>query len=94
MTSMKTTTSSTASRPACGYPGCDQAAAQPGGPGRPARVLRRARPHQLAAEKTGTTISAADDASPVTMAKVGGAQASNWRIFIAGSWRQDSSLDP
>jgi len=83
MTSGKTTTTSAASRPACGYPGCDQPAAQPGGPGRPpeycagrghTRVSAWKERRRLAAEKNGTTISAADDASPVTMAKVGGAE--------------------
>lgn len=82
MTSKKTTVS-TAARPTCNYPGCDQPAAQPEGPGRP-REYCAGRGHtrtsawkerrRLNAEKNGTTISAADDASPVTMAKVGGAE--------------------
>jgi hypothetical protein len=83
MTSRKTTTISIASRPTCGYPGCDQPAAQPGGPGRPpeycagrghTRASAWKERRRLNAEKNGTTISAADDASPVTMAKVGGAE--------------------
>jgi hypothetical protein len=83
MTSKKTTTTSTTSRPTCGYPGCDQPAAQPGGPGRPpeycagrghTRASAWKECRRLAAEKYGTTISAADDASPVTMAKVTGSE--------------------
>jgi hypothetical protein len=42
---------------------------------------------RLAAEKNGTTISAADDASPVTMAKVGGAELlRSLRNAWRGSW--------
>ena len=83
MTSRKTTTTSSTARPTCGYPGCDQPAAQPGGPGRPpeycagrghTRASAWKERRRLAAEKNGTTISAADDASPVTMAKVTGAE--------------------
>ena len=83
MTSKKTTTASTTARPTCNYPGCDQPAAQPEGPGRPpeycagrghTRASAWKERRRLNAEKNGTTISAADDASPVTMAKVGGAE--------------------
>jgi chromosome segregation ATPase len=83
MTSKKTATADTTARPTCNYPGCDQPAAQPEGPGRPpeycagrghTRASAWKERRRLAAEKNGTTISAADDASPVTMAKVGGAE--------------------
>jgi hypothetical protein len=83
MTSKKTTTASSTARSACNYPGCDQPAAQPEGPGRPpeycagrghTRASAWKERRRLNAEKNGTTISAADDASPVTMAKVGGAE--------------------
>ena len=82
MTSKKTTTA-TVSRPACKFPGCDQPAAPAEGTGRPpeycsgrghTRASAWKERRRLAAEKNGTTISAADDASPVTMAKVGGAE--------------------
>ena len=83
MTSRKTTITSTASRPMCGYPGCDQPAAPAEHPGRPpeycagrghTRASAWKERRRLAAEKNGTTISVADEASPVTMAKVGGAE--------------------
>jgi len=83
MTSKKTTTTSSTVRPTCNYPGCDQPAAQPEGPGRPpeycagrghTRASAWKERRRLNAEKSGTTISAADDASPVTMAKVAGAE--------------------
>jgi hypothetical protein len=84
MTSKKTTmTGGTTARPACGYPGCDQLAALAEKPERPpeycagrghTRASAWKERRRLAAEKNGTTISAADDASPVTMAKVGGAE--------------------
>jgi hypothetical protein len=84
MTSKKTTAvDGTAARPTCGYPGCDQLAAPAEKPGRPpeycagrgytcASAWKERR--RLNAEKNGTTISAADGASPATMAKVGGAE--------------------
>ena len=84
MTSKKTTTAdSTTARPTCSYPGCDQLAAPAEHPGRPpeycagrghTRASAWKERRRLNAEKNGTTISAADDASPVTMAKVGGAE--------------------
>jgi hypothetical protein len=70
MTSRKTTTTSTTARPTCGYPGCDQPAAQPGGPGRPpeycagrghTRASAWKERRRQAAEKNGTTISAAEE---------------------------------
>ena len=79
----KTATVKTASRPTCKYPGCGQPAAPPEHPGRPpeycagrghTRVSAWRERRRLAAEKNGTTISAADDASPVTMAKMTGAE--------------------
>jgi colicin import membrane protein len=82
MTSKKPTTA-TVSRPACKFPGCEQPAAPAEGTGRPpeycagrghTRASAWKERRRLAAEKNGTTISAADDASPVTMAKVGGAE--------------------
>ena len=84
MTSKKTTAAiSTTARPACKFPGCDQPAAPADNPGRPpeycagrghTRASAWKERRRLAAEKNGITISAADDASPVTMAKVGGAE--------------------
>ena len=82
MTSKKTT-AAPVSRPACKFPGCEQPAAPAEGTGRPpeycagrghTRASAWKERRRLAAEKNGTTISAADDASPVTMAKVGGAE--------------------
>src|SRR5260370_1256840 len=84
MTSKKTTAADgTTARPTGGYPGCDQLAAPAEKPGRPpeycagrghTRASAWKERRRLAAEKNGATISAADDASPVTMAKVGGAE--------------------
>jgi hypothetical protein len=84
MTSKKTTTADgTTARPTCSFPGCDQLAAPAEKPGRPpeycagrghTRASAWKERRRLNAEKNGTTISAADDASPVTMAKVGGAE--------------------
>ncbi len=80
MTSQNTTT---AARPGCKYPGCGQPAAPAGGTGRPpeycagrghTRVSAWRERRRLAAEKAGTTISPAEDANPVTMAKVTGAE--------------------
>ena len=82
MTSKKTATA-TVSRPACKFPGCEQPAAPAEGTGRPpeycagrghTRASAWKERRRLAAEKNGTTISAADDASPVTMEKVTGAE--------------------
>jgi colicin import membrane protein len=82
MTSKKSTTA-TVSRPACKFPGCEQPAAPAEGTGRPpeycagrghTRASAWKERRRQAAEKNGTTISAADDASPVTMARVGGAE--------------------
>src|SRR5260370_35906087 len=76
----KKTTAAPVSRPACKFPGFEQPAAQPEGPGRPpeycagrghTRASAWKERRRLAAEKDGTTISAADDASPVPMAKPG-----------------------
>ena len=73
----------TIARTTCKYPGCEQPAAPATGTGRPpeycagrghTRASAWKERRRLAAEKNGTTISAADDASPVTMAKVGGAE--------------------
>jgi len=73
----------TATRPACKYPGGGQRAASAGGTGRPpeycagrghTRVSAWRERRRLAAEKAGTTISPAEDASPVTMAKATGAE--------------------
>ena len=83
MTSRKTTTANTTARPTCSYPGSDQPAAPAEHPGRPpeycagrghTRASAWKERRRLNAERNGTTISAADDASPVTMAKVGGAE--------------------
>lgn len=83
MTSKKTIVGSTTARPTCNYPGCDQLAAPAEHPGRPpeycagrghTRASAWKERRRMAAEKNGTTISAADDANPVTMAKVGGAE--------------------
>lgn len=82
-TSKKTTTASTTARPTCKFPGCGQPAARAEGPGRPpeycsgrghTRVSAWRERRRLAAEKSGAVISAADDASPVTMAKMTGAE--------------------
>jgi colicin import membrane protein len=79
MTSKKTTTA----RPTCGYPGRDQLAAPAEKPGQPpeycagrghTRASAWKERRRLNAEKNGTTISAADDASPATMAKLGSAE--------------------
>jgi chromosome segregation ATPase len=79
----KKTTAAPVSRPVCKFPGCEQPAAPAEGTGRPpeycagrghTRASAWKERRRLAAEKNGTTISAADDASPVTMAKVGGAE--------------------
>ena len=83
MTSKKTTAGSTTARPTCNYPGCDQLAAPAEHPGRPpeycagrghTRASAWKERRRMAAEKNGTTISVADDANPVTMAKVSGAE--------------------
>ncbi len=83
MTSKKTTATSSTARSACKFPGCDQPAAPADNPGRPpeycagrghTRASAWKERRRLNAEKNGVTISAADDASPVTMAKVGGAE--------------------
>lgn len=83
MTSGKTTTVTTTARPACKYPGCGQPAAPAEHPGRPpeycagrghTRVSAWRERRRLTAEKNGVTISAADDASPVTMAKMTGTE--------------------
>ena len=73
MTSKKTTTAGgTTARPTCGYPGCDQLAAPAEKPGRPpeycagrghTRASAWKERQRLNAEKNGTTISTADDAS-------------------------------
>jgi colicin import membrane protein len=83
MTSKKTTATSSTARPACKFPGCDQPAAPPDNPGRPPEYCA-GRGHTRAsawkerrranAEKNGVTVSPADDASPVTMAKVTGTE--------------------
>jgi chromosome segregation ATPase len=83
MNSGKATTVKTTARPACKYPGCGQPAAPAENPGRPpeycagrghTRVSAWRERRRLTAEKNGTTISAADDAGPVTMAKMTGAE--------------------
>ena len=79
----KKTAAAPVSRPACKFPGCEQPAAPAEGIGRPpeycagrghTRASAWKERRRLAAERNGTTISAVDDASPVTMAKVGGAE--------------------
>jgi colicin import membrane protein len=83
MTGKKTATADTTARPACKFPGCGQPAATAEGPGRPpeycagrghTRASAWKERRRLAAEKNGTTVSAADDQNPVTMAKVTGAE--------------------
>ena len=80
---MTSDNTATATRSACKYPGCGQRAAPAGGTGRPpeycagrghTRVSAWRERRRLAAEKAGTTISPAEDASPVTMSKVTGAE--------------------
>jgi colicin import membrane protein len=83
MTSGKTTTIRTAARPTCKYPGCGQPAAPAGHPCRPpeycagrghTRVSAWRERRRLTAEKNDTVLSPADDASPVTMAKMTGTE--------------------
>ena len=77
---MSTTTTE---RTVCKYPGCGQPAARAGGTGRPpeycagrghTRVSAWRERRRLAAEQAGTTISPAEDGSPLTTAKMTGAE--------------------
>ena len=65
-------------RQTCRYPGCGQPAAPAGGTGRPpeycagrghTRVSAWRERRRLAAEQAGTTISPAEDGSPLTTAR-------------------------
>jgi len=76
-------TTNAASRTMCKFPGCGQPAAPAEGPGRPpeycsgrghTRVSAWRERRRMNAETNGTVISAADDASPMTMAKMTGAE--------------------
>ncbi len=73
----------TIARTTCKYPGCGQPAAPSGGTGRPpeycagrghTRVSAWRERRRLAAEQAGTTISPAEDGSPLTAAKMTGAE--------------------
>ena len=73
----------TIARTTCKYPGCGQPAAPAGGTGRPpeycagrgqTRVSAWRERRRLAAEQAGTTISPAEDGSPLTTAKMTGAE--------------------
>ena len=73
----------TIARTTCKYPGCGQPAAPAGGTGRPpeycagrghTRVSAWRERRRLAAEQAGTTISPAEDGSPLTAAKMTGAE--------------------
>jgi colicin import membrane protein len=77
---MRTTT---IARTTCKYPGCGQPAAPAAGTGRPpeycagrghTRVSAWRERRRLAAEQAGTTISPAEDGSPLTAAKMTGAE--------------------
>jgi len=70
-------------RTTCKYPDCEHAAAPAGGTGRPpeycagrghTRVSAWRERRRLAAEQAGTTISPAEDGSPLTAAKMTGAE--------------------
>ena len=76
-------TTTTITRTACKYPGCGQLAAPAAGTGRPpeycagrghTRVSAWRERRRLAAEQAGTTISAAEDGSPLTTARMTGAE--------------------
>src|SRR6266536_1185593 len=80
---MSSENTATTTWPACKYPGCGQHAAPATGPGRPpeycegrghTKVTAWRERRRLAAERAGTTVSAAETGSPVTMAKVTGAE--------------------
>ncbi len=73
----------TIARTTCKYPGCGQPAVPAGGTGRPpeycagrghTRVSAWRERRRLAAEQVGTTISPAEDGSPLTAAKMTGAE--------------------
>jgi colicin import membrane protein len=73
----------TIARTTCKYPGCGQPAAPAGGTGRPpeycagrghTRVSAWRERRRLAVEQAGTTISPAEDGSPLTAAKMTGAE--------------------
>ena len=77
---MSTTTTA---RQECKYPGCGQSAAPAAGTGRPpeycagrghTRVSAWRERRRLAAEQAGTTISPAEDGSPLTTARMTGAE--------------------
>jgi colicin import membrane protein len=79
----KTATVKTTARPTCKYPGCGQPTASADKPGRPpdycagrghTRVSAWRERRRLTAEKNRIVLSAADDASPVTMAKMTGTE--------------------
>jgi hypothetical protein len=73
MTSKKTTTVSTTARPTCKYPGRDQPAAQPEGPGRPPEYCAGRGHPGIGLEGTSATGSreetAARSARPMTPAR-------------------------
>src|SRR6204780_5642864 len=78
---MTSETATTTARPVCKFPGCGQSAAPAAGPGRPpeycegrghTKVTAWRERRRLAA--AGTAASSADTDTPVTMAKVTGAE--------------------
>ncbi|HEY6310411.1 MAG TPA: hypothetical protein VIY52_06330 [Streptosporangiaceae bacterium] len=77
------TTTTTIARTTCKYPGCGEPAAKAAGTGRPpeycagrghTRVSAWRERRRLAAEQAGTVISAAEDGSPLTTARMTGAE--------------------
>jgi hypothetical protein len=102
MTSKRTTTASSTARPTCNYPGCGQPAAPAEKPGRPpeycagrghTRASAWKERRRLNAEKNGTTISAADDQNPVTMAKVTGTELL-WSLRQAADSYERAAREP
>src|SRR5580698_9598832 len=80
---MASDTTTSTSRTTCKYPGCGEPAAQAAGPGRPpeycegrghTKVTAWRERRRLAAAAAGTAASSADTDTPVTMAKVTGAE--------------------
>src|SRR5580692_3543652 len=80
---MASDTATSIARTTCKYPGCGEPAAQAAGPGRPpeycggrghTKVTAWRERRRLAAAASGTAASPADTDTPVTMAKVTGAE--------------------